>query len=85
MAIIEKPITGEDRKNMGNVVFFIRYGKYILRTKPLTTKNPRTPPQQLVRVRFKKTIQLIRQVLSYINEASPYVRGSMRAYNRIVS
>jgi hypothetical protein len=85
MAIVENPEIGKTRGNVGNVVFSSQYGKNILRTKPISCKNPKTPLMLKYRERHKKTLALVRQVLNYINVAYAGSVQGMAAYHRVMS
>jgi len=41
MAIVENPKIGRAKGSVGNVIFFTRYEKNIIRTKPISVKNPK--------------------------------------------
>ena len=69
MAILQNPLIGRARRKLGNTVFQTLYGQNILKSKPLTVKNPKTPAQVLVRDRWSKLTKLIKQVTNYINTA----------------
>jgi hypothetical protein len=66
MAIIENFISRKGMKEMGNVQCYKRYGKNVLRSKPIDRK---TPAQRMQRMRLRKLQILIFQVLTYINLA----------------
>jgi hypothetical protein len=85
MAILQNPLIGRAKKKLGNTVFSKQFGKNTLRTKPLDVKNPRTPAQMAVRKRMKKLVQLIRQVINYVNAAYAGSVQGMSPYNRIIS
>ena len=53
MAIFESSLFFRLRNSLGNVVTYTYCGKGVLRGKPLCVRNPRTPAQQVVRLRFK--------------------------------
>ncbi len=85
MAILQNPLIGRAKQKLGNTVFSAQFGKNTLRTKPLTIKNPKTAGQVAERTRMKKLVQLIRQVLNYINAAYAGSVHGMSAYNRVIS
>ncbi len=85
MAIIENFLTKKDRKDMGNVSFYVCRGKYILRSKPLKTKRKRTPAEKINSMRLKKLVLLVKQILKYINAASPGKRQGKCAFRRFMS
>ena len=58
MAISQNPITGRMRQKMSNVVFSTVFGQNVVRSKPLTVRNPRTTGQVNHRAYFTKVVQL---------------------------
>lgn len=58
MAISQNPITGRMRQKMSNVVFSTVFGQNVIRSKPLTVRNPRTTGQVNHRDYFTKVVQL---------------------------
>jgi len=58
MAISQNPITGRMRQKMSNVVFSTVFGQNVVRSKPLTVRNPQTTKQVNHRDYFTKVVQL---------------------------
>ncbi len=58
MAISQNPITGRMRQKMSNVVFSTVFGQNVVRSKPLTVRNPKTTAQMNHRGYFTKVVQL---------------------------
>jgi len=58
MAISQNPITGRMRQKMSNVVFSTVFSQNVVRSKPLTVRNPRTTGQVNHREYFTKVVQL---------------------------
>ena len=58
MAISQNPITGRMRQKMSNVVFSTVFGQNVVRSKPLTVRNPKTTGQVNHRDYFTKVVQL---------------------------
>ena len=58
MAISQNPITGRMRQKMSNVVFSTVFGQNVVRSKPLTVRNPKTSAQMNHRDYFTKVVQL---------------------------
>ena len=58
MAISQNPITGRMRQKMSNVVFSTVFGQNVVRSKPLTVRNPKTTAQMNHRDYFTKVVQL---------------------------
>jgi hypothetical protein len=58
MSISQNPITGRMRQKMSNVVFSTVFGQNVVRSKPLTVRNPRTTGQVNHRDYFTKVVQL---------------------------
>ena len=58
MAISQNPITGRMRQKMSNVVFSTVFGQNVVRSKPLTVRNPKTAAQIKHREYFTKVVQL---------------------------
>jgi hypothetical protein len=85
MAILENPKFGKARKSIGDVVFSSYWGKIIMRSKPIEVKNPRTPAQLLTRGRHTKVLQLVKQVLVYINNAYAGSVKGRSTYNHVMS
>ena len=85
MAIVQNPITGRTRKAFGTAVFSKSYGNNTMRTKALDVKNPRTEGQVRQRNKFSTTVELVRQVLSLINEVYAGSLTTMSPFNKITS
>ncbi len=85
MAIVQNPITGRTRKAFGTAVFSKQFGQNTMRTKPAGVKNPNTVGQVTQRTKFSTIVNLIRQVLPYINAAYTGLLKSMSPFNKIVS
>jgi hypothetical protein len=85
MAIVQNPMTGNTRNSFGNAVFYERYGKGIMRSKPLDYKDPKTPGQLTCRSGFRSLVKLAQPVLSIINEAYAGTLTDMSPYNRFIS
>ena len=58
MAIAQNPITGRMRQKMSNVVFSTVFSQNVVRSKPLTVRNPKTAAQTNHRDYFTKVVQL---------------------------
>ena len=58
MAISQNPITGRMSQKMSNVVFSTVFGQNVVRSKPLTVRNPKTAAQINHRAYFTKVVQL---------------------------
>ena len=58
MAISQNPITGRMRQKMSNVVFSTVFSQNVVRSKPLTVRNPKTTAQMNHREYFTKVVQL---------------------------
>jgi len=58
MAISQNPITGRMRQKMSNVVFSTVFSQNVVRSKPLTVRNPKTAKQIKHREYFTKVVQL---------------------------
>jgi hypothetical protein len=85
MAIVENPEIGKARGCVGNVMFTSHYEKNVLRTKPWSYKDAKTPAQLINRERHKKLMLLLRQVLYYINVAYAGSVQGMSTHNRVMS
>lgn len=83
MAIIEKYIPPKERKKLGNLIFMVRYGKYILRSKPVD----RSPGMIASSFQLTKLGKLIKQVLNSINTAyaGTVFGNGMNAFNCVIS
>ncbi|PKP53660.1 MAG: hypothetical protein CVT92_02760 [Bacteroidetes bacterium HGW-Bacteroidetes-1] len=85
MAIVQNPITGRTRKKFGTAVFSKHYEQNTMRSRPKQVSNPRTEGQVLQRSKFAKIVDLIRQVLPFVNEAYATKLKNMSPFNKIVS
>jgi hypothetical protein len=83
MAIIQNYINTKDKEKVGNVQCYKLWGKNVLRTVPY---NPRTPAQQIYRMRYKKLSPLFHQVVDHINIAyDGLIHGKgQSAFNHLV-
>lgn len=57
MAISQNPITGRMRQKMSNVVFSTVFSQNVVRSKPLTVRNPKTTAQVNHRDYFTKCVE----------------------------
>jgi hypothetical protein len=85
MAIVENPIIGKASGSVGNIVFSTWKEKNVIRTKPFTCRNPKTPDQVSNRQRCKKLMILLRQVLNNINVAYAGSVPGMSSHNHEMS
>jgi hypothetical protein len=84
MAIVQNPITGRSKNKFGTAIFSTQFGQNVMRTKPLEVKNPKTPAQLAQRAKFTTVVELMRQVLTTINEAYDDKIRNMSPFNRVV-
>ena len=85
MAILQNPLIGRAKKKIGNTVFSTVFGQNILKTKPLSIKNPKTDAQMAARKRVIKLAKLLRQVVNYINTAYAGSVQRMAAFSHVMS
>jgi hypothetical protein len=85
MAIVENPIIGRARGSVGNCVFTFLFGKNILKSKPISINDPKTPAQLAHRARYKKLVKLLRQVINQINIANVGLELGTFAYTHLMS
>jgi len=85
MAIVQNPITGRTKKKFGTAVFSKQFGKNTMRAKPMDVKNPKTEGQVKQRTKFSTVVDLIRQVLTLINEVYAGSLKNMSPFNKITS
>ena len=64
MAISQNPITGRMRQKMSNVVFSTVFGQNVVRSKPLTVRNPQTTDQVNHRDYFTKCVETAKIFMS---------------------
>ena len=83
MAIVQNPITGRTKKKFGTAVFSRSFDKNVMRSKPLTVKNPRTEAQVNHRNKFATTVALVRQVKPLVNEVYGKSVVGMTPVNKI--
>ena len=88
MAISQNPITGRMRQKMSNVVFSTVFSQNVVRSKPLTVRNPRTTRQVNHRDYFTKVVQLckiLKKVEGVAKRSSRTGRNpKMSAYSYLV-
>ena len=88
MAISQNPITGRMRQKMSNVVFSTVFNQNVVRSKPLTVRNPRTTGQVNHRDYFTKVVQLckiLKRVEGVAKRSSRTGRNpKMSAYSYLV-
>ena len=88
MAISQNPITGRMRQKMSNVVFSTVFGQNVVRSKPLTVRNPRTTGQVNHRDYFTKVVQLckiLKRVEAVAKRSSRTGRNpKMSAYSYLI-
>jgi hypothetical protein len=84
MAIIEHALSAKDRKNMGNTEYYMRYGKHIIRSKPLPGERCKTPGQRMTIERVKVFASLYRQVSDNIKIAYTGLEGGISAYKHVL-
>ena len=81
MAIVQNPITGRSRKKFGNAVFSKFYDKNIIRAKPNSVKNPKTPGQVNQRSKFKLMVATSRTLLGMIRISFQNMAKNKSAFN----
>jgi len=88
MAISQNPITGRMRQKMSNVVFSTVFSQNVVRSKPLTVRNPQTTKQVNHRDYFTKVVQLckiLKKVEGVAKRSSRTGRNpKMSAYSYLV-
>jgi len=88
MAISQNPITGRMRQKMSNVVFSTVFSQNVVRSKPLTVRNPKTAKQIKHREYFTKVVQLCKILKTAEGEAKRYSRTGrnpkMSAYSYLI-
>jgi hypothetical protein len=60
MAITSNPLIGAAKQKMGGAVFSTWKGKYVLKTKPASVANPKTPAQVAQRSAMTQSIAILR-------------------------
>ena len=88
MAISQNPITGRMRQKMSNVVFSTVFNQNVVRSKPLTVRNPKTAKQIQHREYFTKVVELckiLKRVEGVAKRSSRTGRNpKMSAYSYLV-
>jgi hypothetical protein len=84
MAIIERALTAKERKNMGNIEYYVRYGKHIIRSKPLPGETCKAPGQKMTIERVKLLASLYRQVRDNIKIAYAGLERGISAYRHVL-
>ncbi len=68
MAIVSNPLIGASKQKMGGAVFSTWKGKNVLKTKPASVANPKTPAQVAQRSAMKQAIAILRQAPDQIKK-----------------
>lgn len=69
---------------MGNIEYYVRYGKHIIRSKPLPGERCKTPGQRMTIDRVKVFASLYRQVSDNIKIAYTGLEGGISAYKHVL-
>lgn len=67
MSTTQNPVTGRMSGSFANATFQTQYGKNIMRSKPLTVRNPKSPAQVAQRARITVAGQLYKSIAAFIN------------------
>ena len=81
MATIQSPFLGEIRGKFAGAVFYVRYGKTFMRSKPLKVKNPKTPGQLKQRMKFSLVHKQDKYLRTYTRKGFPEATDKMSQYN----
>ncbi len=84
MAIIEHALTAKERKNMGNIEYYVRYGKHTIRSKPLPGETCKTPGQKMTIERTKLFASLYSQVKDSVKLAYAGLERGISAYRHVL-
>jgi len=67
MSVTQNPVTGRMSGSYANATFQTQYGQNIMRSKPLTVRNPQSPGQVAQRARMSKAGQIAKAIILFIN------------------
>ena len=81
MAIVQNPITGRSKNKFANSIFQTNHGDNILRSKPLTVRNPKTGPQKSQRKRFTIVVKVMRVIISTLRFGFKGYQQHMAAFS----
>lgn len=85
MAVVQNPIIGRARNNVGNVIFQSWKGKNVLRSRPLTVANPRTEGQVNQRNKMTLIVAIYRYIAAAIKLGFNQQAVGKSEYNAFVS
>lgn len=85
MAIVQNPIVGRAKNKFAGAVFSTWKGLNVLRSKPLTVANPKSPAQRLQREKLRQGVELYRKMPGTIQKGFSQQAVGMSEYNAFMS
>lgn len=65
-AVVQNPLIGRAKQSVAGTIFSTWKGINVLRSKPITVANPKTPRQLLQRAKLQATVAMYRQIPGFI-------------------
>lgn len=84
MAITQNPIIGRAKGKFGTAIFTTLFGQNILKSMPVTVRNPNTPAQQLVREKFLVAALFIKSIYAWCKLAFPSSSVNMSPFAKVL-
>lgn len=85
LTIVQNTLIGRSKKKIGNAVFTTWKGKNVLKSKPVTVENPKTPNQLMRRDAFKSTVSIFRLAANVIRDGFKSQAIGMSEFNAFSS
>ena len=84
MAITQNTLIGKSSGSVGGATFSSWKGKNVLRTKPTSVANPKSPGQVAQRLKMAKAVQLFRSLAGVFNLGYASKAVGMSSYNAFI-
>lgn len=85
MAVVQNPLIGRGRNSVGNVIFYTSKGQNIIRSKPITYADAKTPAQLKSRNIFLQVNEIARIFLPIIQISLKPMAVNQSEYTRFIS
>jgi len=85
MAVVQNPLIGRGRNSVGNIIFYTSKGQNIIRSKPISYGDAKSPAQLLSRSIFLQVNSLARLFLPVIQISLKPISINQSEYTRFIS
>lgn len=85
MSLVQNPLIGRAKQKLGNTVFTTWKGKNVLKSKPITVENPKTPAQLMRRSALSGIVSFYRLIAGVVSVGFKELANGMSEYNAFTS